>query len=135
MTYLWDADAVIDHLTGQPGARALHRDSAREGLAVSIVTYLELYEGALRSRNPKEALRALKAFLRRVTVLPVSRRVAEQTARLRADLRARHRPVQHRAYDLLVAATAQVYGLTLVTSNTRDYSDISNLPRLNTRTF
>ena len=133
MKYLWDADGVIDHLTGQPGARALHRDSAREGLAVSIITYIELYEGATRSHDPKEALRSLRTFLRRVTILPVSRRVAEQTARLRADLRARSRPIQHRGYDLIVAATALVHGLTIVTSNTRDYSDIPHLTLLNTR--
>ena len=133
MRYLWDADAVIDHLTGQLGARALHRTSAREGLAVSIITYIELFEGASRSPDPREALRSLRAFLHRVTILPVSRRVAEETARLRAELRARNRPIQHRAYDLIVAATALVHGLTIVTSNTRDYSDIPRVTLLNTR--
>lgn len=124
MRYLWDADAVIDHLTGQAGARTLHRDSAREGLAVSIITYIELYEGASRSHDPKEALRTLRAFLRHMTILPVSRGVAERTARLRAELRARNRPVQHRAFDLIVAATALVHGLTIVTSNSRDRKSV-----------
>lgn len=43
------------------------------------------------------------------------------------------RLVQHRAYALIVAATALVHGMTLVTSNTRDYSDIPSLRLLDTR--
>src|SRR5437764_3172911 len=104
MRYLWDADAAIDHLAGHPGAEALHRDSAREGLGIAVVTYIELYEGATGSTDAKAALRGLRTFLRRVPVLPISRRVAERTARLRADLRARNHLIQHRAYDLIVAA-------------------------------
>jgi predicted nucleic acid-binding protein len=43
------------------------------------------------------------------------------------------RPVQHRAFDLLIAATARQYRLIMVTSDT-DFDDIPRLQRLNPRT-
>jgi predicted nucleic acid-binding protein len=35
--------------------------------------------------------------------------------------------VQHRAFDLVLAATALEHGLTLATRNTKDYADIPAL--------
>jgi predicted nucleic acid-binding protein len=133
MNYLADADFIIDHFNNLATARSLLPRLLREGTGVSIVTQIELYEGVFRSRNPRQAERDLRAFLRGVTLLPLTRVVALRTARVRAELRGRGRPVQHRAFDLIVAATALEYGLTLVTSNSRDYSDIRRLRVLNSR--
>ena len=127
MRYLVDADFVIDHFTAQPGAQALLPVLVRGGMGLSIVTFIEVYEGAFRSRDPKRAAQELRTFLRGVSLLPISRAVALRTARLGADLRARNRAIQHRAYDIITAATALTHDLTLVTSNTRDYSDIPRL--------
>ena len=60
-------------------------------------------------------------------MLPLNRRVILRTARLRRELLDRKLPIQHRAYDLITAATALAYALTLVTSNTRDFADIPGL--------
>jgi predicted nucleic acid-binding protein len=46
--------------------------------------------------------------------------VAQRCARLREALRGDRRRVDARAFDLLVAATALEYDLTLVTRNLRD---------------
>jgi tRNA(fMet)-specific endonuclease VapC len=67
-------------------------------------------------------------------VLGVNRRVVDRTARLRAPLLATKAPIRHRAYDLLTAATALTYDLTLVTDNDRDFADVPGLKRLNPRT-
>ena len=96
---------------------------------MSIVTVIELYHGVYTSRDPQRAERGLRAFLRDVRILPVTRGVALRTARVRADLQRRGLPFKHRAIDLIVAATALVYDLTLVTSNARDYQDIAAIRR------
>lgn len=57
-----------------------------------------------------------------------------RTARLRRELLDRKLPIQHRAYDLITAATALAYALMLVTSNTRDFADIPELTLLDPRT-
>lgn len=133
MSYLLDADTVVDYLFNQPGARALLPRLRDAGLAMSIVTYIELYHGVYTSRDPHQAERGLKDFLRDVRILPVTRRVAVRTARIRADLQRRGLPFKHRAIDLIVAATALVYDLTLITSNARDYQDIPDLRRIDPR--
>jgi tRNA(fMet)-specific endonuclease VapC len=135
MTYLLDADTVIDYLSGRPPAVILVPQlQQREGIAVSSPVLIELYTGVYGGRNPADAERQLHGFLRVARVLPVNRRVILQAARLRADLLAQKAPIKHRAYDLLTAATALAYDMTLVTSNDRDYADVPGLKRLNPRT-
>jgi len=57
----------------------------------------------------------------------VTREVAERCAEIRAELTRRQRRVRPRALDLIAAATALEYGLTLVTRNTADYQDIPDV--------
>jgi tRNA(fMet)-specific endonuclease VapC len=134
MKYLLDADATIDHLSGEPGAGALISTLARDDLGLGATTLVELYTGVYRSDDPIAAERELRTFLRTVTILPLTRRVIERAARIRADLLDRNLAIRTRAYDILAAAFALEHGLTLVTSNTRDYRGITGLTQLDTRT-
>ena len=134
MRYLLDADSSIDYLTGQAYTQTLFPQLLRDGSAVSGTTLIELLSGVYAGRNPREAERELRTFLGSVKVLPINRRVIVRTARLRATLLVAKAPVRHRAYDLITAATALVYDLTLVTSNTKDFGDIPGLTLLNPRT-
>ena len=127
MRYLLDADSIIDYFANQPGALTGFPQFLRDGSAVSGTTVIELYTGVYGARDPTTAERQLRIFLRSVTVLPLNRRVILRTARLRRELLDRKLPIQHRAYDLITAATALAYALTLVTSNTRDFADIPGL--------
>lgn len=134
MTYLSDATWVIDFLADQPTAVALHPTLVRAGLALSLITYTELWEGVLfTKRDPKAAERGFTEFLRAVTILPYSRRVARRVAHLRGAMRQRGLRLEHRALDILVAGTALAYGLTMVTSDT-DFDDIPGLTLLDPRT-
>ena len=45
MLYLIDSDWVIDHLDDDPDAIALLEELAGEGIAISIVTYMEVLQG------------------------------------------------------------------------------------------
>ena len=133
MSYLVDATYVIDLFTRQPHAEALLPTLLNEGLGISVVTELELWEGVYTGRDPAAATRTLRQFLSGVRIYPLSRTVARRCARLRGELRAHRRPIQHRALDLLIAATALEYDLVMVTSDA-DYDDIPDLTRLNPRT-
>ncbi|HTE86935.1 MAG TPA: type II toxin-antitoxin system VapC family toxin [Dehalococcoidia bacterium] len=134
MNYLLDADATIDHLSGEPGVAALISTLAKVDLAIAAPTLVELYTGVYRSSDPIRAERELRVFLKSVTILPLTRRVIQRAARLRADLLNRNLSVRTRAYDILAAAFGLEHGLAIVTSNTRDYRGITGLTQLNTRT-
>ena len=133
MKYLLDADWSIDYLSGVRAARALFPTLAADGAALSRITLIELYTGIHGSPDPRRAERELRTFLRALTIIPLNHRVVLRTARLRYDLRSQNRPIKTRAYDLIVAATALEYGLTLVSSNVRDYQDIPDLMLYNPR--
>mgnify|MGYP001584764056 CR=1 FL=1 len=127
MPYLVDTDWVIDHLANVPEAVRLLDRLAQEGIAISIITYMEAYQGVLRNPNPEEAQSKLGAFVDTVPVLPLSATVARRCARLRETLRKQGKRVNARALDLIIAATALEYDLTLVTRNTEDYADVPEL--------
>ncbi len=127
MSYLLDSDWVIDHLANEPAATQLLAQLAPAGIAISVVTFMEALEGILRSPNPRQARAGFDAFLANVPVLPFSPAVAEHCAHVRESLRRQNRRVNSRALDLIVAATALEYGLTLVTRNTADYKDVPGL--------
>lgn len=127
MKYLVDTDYVIDYLYGNQDARDLLAQLNPDGMALSVITYSEIYEGIFSSREPKQAERVFRAFLEGVTVLPLGREVGRQYARLRRELRAARRPITNRALDLVIAATAITHRLVLVTRNTRDYGDVPAL--------
>ena len=127
MPYLIDSDWVIDYLGSRPEALRLLETLADEGVAISILTYMEIYQGVIQSTQPEEVQDTLQAFLDAVPIIPLSPSVARRCAHLREDLRLQGRRVNQRAIDLIIAATALEYDLILVTRNTRDYEDVPGL--------
>lgn len=103
-----------------PRVRAWFDGAAAEELHLSVLVVGELRRGIerIRQKDAKQAA-ALERWLQRVTrdhvdrILSVDRRVAEEWGRLSAQRSGS--PV-----DLLMAATARVHELVLVTRNIRD---------------
>jgi len=133
MRYLMDATYAIDLFTNQPAAQAVLPLLLADGIGVSVVTEIELWEGVSGGRDPQAAARNLQLFLSGVRSYPLSRAVARRCAQLRATLRAAKRPLQHRALDLQIAATALHFRLIVVTSDA-DFDDIPGLERFDPRT-
>lgn len=65
MKYLIDTSWVIDYLRGKEEIVKILLSLEPEGLAISIITLAELYEGVFRSRDPISAENHLKDFLKR----------------------------------------------------------------------
>jgi predicted nucleic acid-binding protein len=127
MAYLLDSDWAIDHLSGEQQAVALLEVLAGQPIFISLITYMEVYEGALASDDVPKAISDLNAFLVDVPIVPLSIVEAQRCAALRRDLRIRGARPNRRALDLLIAATAIEHGLTLVTRNVDDFKDLPGL--------
>ena len=127
MPSLLDSDVAIAYLHDDPEAVVLVGGLAPGGLAVSVITYAEVYQGTLRGPDPAAAQAQVEAFLEGAPILPFSVSVARRYAELREELRRRGKRVQARALDLTIAATALEYGYQLVTRNLGDYDDIPDL--------
>jgi len=126
--YLIDTDWLIDQLANVPEAGELLERLSSEGIAISVVTYMEVYEGtiAIRGDQPLVA-EQLEELLPTIPILGVDTAVARRCAELRNLLRRQGKRISNRALDLIIASTALEHGLTLVTRNTRDYADIPDL--------
>ncbi|WP_374942450.1 PIN domain-containing protein [Sphingomonas sp.] len=96
----------------------------RERPAISLVTLVELEGGIYAHPERIEGRkRGVVSLLRRVTVEPVDRVVVEAYGNI-----ARHLGFSRRLIlDRLIAATAIVHDLTLVTINGDDFRDIPRL--------
>jgi predicted nucleic acid-binding protein len=126
MPHLIDSDWMIDYVANDPTARGLVAQLVGQRIAISIITYIELAEGVLRSPNAasESELADLGAA---IPILPVTLATEEICAGIRNSLRQQGSRVRPRALDLLIASTAIEHGLTLVTRNLGDYSDIPGL--------
>jgi tRNA(fMet)-specific endonuclease VapC len=124
--YLLDTDWVVDILNGQEKAIHTVLELAPAGLAVSIITYGELYEGAAFAHDPQPALAGLRSFLKEKAILRLTQPIMERFAQIRGSL---PRPVRQQIGDLdiLIAATCLEHNLTLLTRNVKDFQQIPNL--------
>ena len=125
MSYLIDTDAVADWLNNRTEAVRLLPTLQPEGLAISLITYGEVYDGIYYGRDPRAAEQAFLHFLRGATVLPLNRSIVRRFALLRGDLRRRGRGIGD--LDTMIAATALHHDLTLFTRNLRHYTRIPGL--------
>jgi predicted nucleic acid-binding protein len=123
---LIDTDWVIDVLHGMTSAEQALLDLAPEGLAISLITYGELFEGAHYARNPEQATDGLRAFLREKDVLLLTTEIMERFAIVRGQLPRQIRK-QVGDMDLLIAATAIHHDLALLTRNVRDFRLVPGL--------
>lgn len=63
MKYLVDSDWIIDCLRGDQKAAAVLLGVVREGLAVSIISVAEIYEGAYGLPDSAPHMETLRSFL------------------------------------------------------------------------
>ncbi len=125
MRYLVDTDWIIDGIAGIPVALGTLNRLATQGLAASVVTLGEVFEGAYLYPDPDAELAVYRQFLAGYTVLPVTEPIIQRFARTRALLRSQGNLIPD--LDLLIAATALEHDLTLLTRNLRHFERIPDL--------
>jgi predicted nucleic acid-binding protein len=72
MPYLVDSNIVIDHLEDVSTALALLDSLAAKGIAISIISYMEAFQGVEQSPDPDKARKKFEAFIDSVLILPFS---------------------------------------------------------------
>ena len=104
--------------------RAIRRD----GLAISVISYGEVLEGVLCSRERLANLQKWQSFVSGLDVVDVTMAVADVWADLRGALRSRGNVIADN--DLLIASTAIRFGMTLVSRNVRHFGRVPGLTLL-----
>ena len=124
MTYLLDTNILSETRKRQPAAGVTNwiATTPPEWLHVSVLTLGEIEQGItrIRSRGDHEQVAGLERWLREVEfgfadrILPVTVAVASAWGRQQHE-----QPIP--VIDGLIAATARVNGLTVVTRNVKDF--------------
>ena len=124
MTYLLDTNVLSETRKRQPASGVANWVAATppDRMHVSVLTLGEIEQGIarVRGRGDRQQASALERWLRDVEtgfedrILPVTLPVAAAWGRQQY---AQPLPV----IDVLIAATARIYGLTVVTRNVKDF--------------
>jgi predicted nucleic acid-binding protein len=103
--------------------------------AISAASLAELHFGALVARDPDErARRAQRLGVVEATFdpLPIDTAVVREWGRLAAAITQRGGQPRRRAIDLAIAATANVHGVPLLTTDNADFEIIGDLVDIST---
>lgn len=103
-----DSNIVIDFLLGH--LQAIDLLARHPDAAISIVTWIEVMSG-----GPPEKEGAIRDFLARFLILPVTPEVATEAAWLRRRKRIK-------LPDAIIWASARIEGGILLSRNTKDFS-------------
>ncbi len=128
--YLVDTNVFSEARRGNPKAQRWFRSVDPEAIYLSVVTLGEIMKGiAMKRRSDQRAAAVLGQWLEHLRhdyadrILPISDNVAIEWGRLAAE---RHRGMA----DGLIAATAVVHRMTVVTRNVADF-DAARMPIIN----
>lgn len=116
---LLDSNIII--YSAQPEHAQLRELIAEDAPAVSALSYLEVLGYHLLTEQQRQYF---EEFFQVAQVLPISQDVLDQAVTLRQQRRMT-------LGDAIIAGTALVHGLTLITRNTDDFRWIAQLEILN----
>jgi len=119
MPWLTDTNVLSELVRPRPNSGVLAWASGVERISISVVTLEEIMFGLAWKPNPKVQKWFGRFFAEACEIVPITQAMAERAGAMRGELRARG--ITRSQADTLIAATAQVLGLTLVTRNVRDF--------------
>ncbi len=113
MAYLLDTNIVIYYFDGLTDDDVIHTILA-ESFKISIITKIEFLGWGKFATNPESQTKA-REFISHATIFNLKEPIAEQAILLRQKYKTK-------TPDAIIAATALVNGLTILTNNTSDFS-------------
>jgi tRNA(fMet)-specific endonuclease VapC len=123
---LLDTDTISYFFRNIPSVTQTFNDKLQAGhtLNMSTVNYYEVCNG-LYFRDAHRQLKQFLDFTQFCTILPLTQEIADLSAKKFAGLRKKGIIIQHT--DALIAGTAIIHDLKLITNNTKHYEDITEL--------
>jgi len=120
--YLIDSNAVIDYLSGKLPEKGMSfmNQVINDIPNISVITKIEV----LGYKISNEAYQLITGFVEDSIVLGLSDDVVEQTIEIRKENKIK-------TPDALIAATAVVNQLTLISRNTKDFDKVKDLEVIN----
>ncbi len=124
LNYLWDTNTAIYYLQQQfpPNAeKFMDSISQTETPAISAITEIELL---CWKTVAEDDVKVLHNFINDAVIIELEQAIKLKTAEIR-------KVVKIKLPDAIIASTALVYNLTLITRNTEDFKNINGLKIIN----
>lgn len=93
-------------------------------VSISVITYYEVLNG-LYFKDAKSQLAKFEQFVELNEVLPLTGKIAKKAAEIFADLRKKGQTIGHN--DILIASTAIINDMTLISNNINHFGRIKDL--------
>ena len=117
---LVDTDVLVWYMRGNKKAKQVIKNT--NGFSISVVTYIELVQG-LRNKRELSVLRnSFKGW--NATIIYINEEISTKAMFLVEQYFLSH---SIQLADALIGATSTIYGLALLTANTRHYKIIKNI--------
>jgi tRNA(fMet)-specific endonuclease VapC len=124
--YMMDTDTCLYLKNRRPPEIAERfRTLQRGDVVISIITFGELYNGALKSRETDAALNNINRLRERLPVQPLPIEAAKTYATIRSSLEKQGNIIG--GNDLWIAAHALALNLIVITNNTKEFNRVENL--------
>lgn len=121
MTFLLDTNIISELFRPEPNVGVLAWYSSISRIFISVITLDEISYGLTAKPNLRVQALCDRLLNTNCEVLPITAEMARLAGELRGKLRRQGKP--RTQADMLIAATARVHQLTLVTRNRRDFED------------
>jgi predicted nucleic acid-binding protein len=125
---LCDTNIISELARPRPNTGVLSWAATVSTISLSAVSVEEILYGLAWKPHPRIRLWFDGFLTAGCTVLPITTEIAKRCGQLRGEFQAKGQ--SRTQADMLIAATAQVHQLTLVTRNVRDFTDCG-IPLLN----
>lgn len=124
--YILNTDMCIYLRKRRPPSVEQHFQTLQRGeVVISVITYGELHNGALKSKESSAALANLQALCERLPIQGMAPEAAEHYGQIRSALEKSGNIIG--GNDLWIAARAIALDLTLVTNNVKEFGRIPQL--------
>lgn len=121
MTVLCDTNILSELARSRPHPNVLTWSEQITVIALSVITLEEITYGLAAKPNARIQSWFEQFLQDNCQVLPITEAIASQAGSLRGNLQTQGKP--RTQADMMIAATAQIHQLVLVTRNTRDFED------------
>jgi toxin FitB len=121
MTFLCDTNIISELARPRPNAGVLAWSNEVSFISISVITVEEIAYGLAAKPNVRVQAWFEQFLQSNCRIFSLTEAIAHQAGTLRGTLQTQGKP--RTQADILIAATAKVHNLTLVTRNVRDFQD------------
>jgi predicted nucleic acid-binding protein len=128
MTFLCDTNIISELARPQPHPDVIAWSRGITSMTLSVITLEEIIYGLTAKPNLRIQVWFQNFLNRSCQIIPITPEISQCAGELRGQFRLQG--ITRSQADMLIAATAQIHHLTLVTRNTRDFEGCQ-IPLLN----